>query len=112
MDITLQQIGRRLYERRKQFRMTQDELAERADVTAQTISTAELGKKAMRADTIIRVCRALDISADYLLFGHISSQDLSILSQKVSQLSPGQYRHLEDAIDSFVAIALEREDKA
>lgn len=107
MDITLQQIGRRLYERRKQLRMTQDELAERAEVTSQTISTAELGKKAMRADTIIRVCAALDISADYLLFGHISPQDLSILSQKVSQLSPNQYRHLEDAVDSFVAVALE-----
>lgn len=112
MDITLQEIGRRLYERRKQLRMTQDELAERADVTAQTISTVELGKKAMRADTIIRVCGALDISADYLLFGHISFQDLSILSQKISQLSPAQYRHLEDAIDSFIAVATEHENKA
>ena len=112
MDNTLKQIGKRLYERRKQLHMTQDELAERSNVTAQTISTAELGKKAMRADTIVRVCAALDISADYLLFGHISSQDLSILSQKVSQLSPGQYRHLEDAIDSFVAVALERENEA
>lgn len=107
MNITLQQIGRRLYERRRQLRMTQDELAERADVTAQTISTAELGKKAMRADTIVRVCAALDISADYLLFGQISPQDLSILSQKVAHLSPSQYRHLEDAIDSFVAVATE-----
>ena len=52
MDITLQQIGKRLYERRKQLRMTQDELAERVGITSQTISTAELGKKAMRADTI------------------------------------------------------------
>lgn len=112
MDATLQEVGKRLYERRKQLRMTQDELAERADVTAQTISTAELGKKAMRADTIIRVCAALKISADYLLLGEISVQDLSILSQKVSQLSPNQYRHLEDAINSFVAVALERKNKA
>lgn len=112
MNITLQEVGKRLYERRKQLRMTQEELAERADVTAQTISTAELGKKAMRADTIIRVCGALDISADYLLFGYVSTQDLSILSQKVSQLTPEQYRHLEDAIDSFVAIAMEKKNEA
>lgn len=112
MDTTLQQIGRRLYERRKQLRMTQEELAERVGITAQTISTAELGKKAMRADTIIRVCGALDISADYLLFGYVSTQDLSILSQKVSQLTPEQYRHLEDVIDSFVAIAMEKKNEA
>ena len=100
-----------LFLRKMKNNMTQEELAERVGITAQTISTAELGKKAMRADTIIRVCGALDISADYLLFGYVSTQDLSILSQKVSQLTPEQYRHLEDAIDSFVAIALEREKK-
>lgn len=112
MDITLQEVGKRLYERRKQLRMTQEELAEQVGITAQTISTAELGKKAMRADTIIRVCGALDISADYLLFGHVSTQDLSILSQKVSQLTPEQYRHLENAIDSFVAISMEKKNEA
>lgn len=112
MNITLQEVGKRLYERRKQLRMTQEELAERVGITAQTISTAKLGKKAMRADTIIRVCGALDISADYLLFGYVSTQDLSILSQKVSQLTPEQYRHLEDAIDSFVAIAMEKKNEA
>lgn len=112
MDTLLQQIGKRLYERRKQLRMTQDELAEQADVTGQTISTAELGKKAMRADTIIRVCNALNISADYLLFGTVSPQDISILSQKISRLSPEQYRHLEDAIDSFIAIVVPEETEA
>lgn len=112
MDTTLQQVGKRLYERRKQLRMTQEELAERVGITSQTISTAELGKKAMRADTIIRVCNALNVSADYLLFGNVSPQDISILSQKVSQLSPEQYRHLEDAIDSFIAIAVPEETEA
>lgn len=29
MNITLQEVGKRLYERRKQLRMTQEELAER-----------------------------------------------------------------------------------
>ena len=43
---------------------------EQANVSAQTISHAELGKKAMRADTIIGVCGVLEISADYLLFGN------------------------------------------
>lgn len=112
MNIVLHQIGKRLYKRRKQLQLTQDELAEQADVTAQTISTAELGKKAMRADTIVRVCSALDISADYLLFGTITPQDMSLLSQKISQLSPDQYRHLETVIDSFIAVATENKDEA
>ena len=42
---TLQQIGQRIYARRKQMNMTQEELAEQAKVTAQTISFAELHKE-------------------------------------------------------------------
>lgn len=112
MDTLLQQMGERISARRKQLRWTQEELAEAAGVTPQTISTAELGKKALRPANIIRICAALDISPDYLLLGRISEEDLSILSQKVSRLSPEQYRHLEDVVDSFIAVALPKGNKA
>ena len=88
MENLLKEMGKRLVERRKQLRLTQEEVAERADLTTQTISTAETGKKALRPANIISICAALDISPDYLLLGRISGEDRSILSQKVSQLSP------------------------
>lgn len=112
MDDLLHQMGERISARRKQLRWTQEELAEAAGVTPQTISTAELGKKALRPGNIINVCAALGISPDYLLLGRISEEDLSILSQKVSQLSPEQYRHLEDVVDSFIAVAIPKGNKA
>ena len=102
MDISLRQIGERLCARRQQMDMTQEQLAEKANVTAQTISYAELGKKAMRADTIASVCDALEISADYLLFGEITAKELSAFDHKISQLSPEQFRCLESIIDSFI----------
>ncbi len=103
MNTMLLEIGQRLSARRKQMDMTQEKLAEQANVTAQTISYAELGKKAMRADTIIGICEALKISADYLLFGEITSHDFSVLEQKISQLTPEQYRHLEEIINNYIA---------
>ena len=102
MDISLQQIGERLCARRQQMGMTQEQLAETANVTSQTISYAELGKKAMRADTIAGVCDALEISADYLLFGEITSKEFSALERKISQLPPEQYHCLENIVDSFI----------
>ena len=48
MDDLLNQMGKRLVARRKQLRLTQEEIAERTDLTTQTISTAETGKKALR----------------------------------------------------------------
>ena len=65
MDDLLQQIGSRILSRRKQLRMTQEELDEKAGITPQTVSSAELGKKALRPENIIRICSALDISTDY-----------------------------------------------
>ena len=89
--ILLEQMGTRIFERRKQLRLTQEELAEAAGITPQTVSTAELGKKAMRPENIIKVCSALEISTDYLLMGKVASEDKNILLEKVSQLSPQHY---------------------
>lgn len=75
MDELLHQMGERIISRRKQLRLTQEELAEAAGVTPQTISTAELGKKALRPANIIKICSALDISPDYLLLGRIGPSE-------------------------------------
>lgn len=109
-DNLLREMGNRIYDRRKQLRLTQESLAEAAGITPQTVSAAELGKKALRPENIINICSALDISPDYLLLGRISGEDRSLLIQKVSQLTPVQYHHLEDIIDSFIAVAIPTRD--
>ena len=108
MDELLREMGARIIARRKQLRLTQEELAEAAGVTPQMVSTAELGKKALRPSNIIKICAALDVSPDYLLLGRISETDHSILTQKIACLSPEQYRYLENIIDSFIAVATEK----
>lgn len=97
------EMGKRISTRRKELRLTQEELAEIAGLTTQTISTAETGTKALRPWNIVKLCSALEISADYMLFGETSDMDLCMISQKVSQLPPEQYRHLENIINSFLA---------
>lgn len=102
MNDLLHQIGTRLYTRRKQLRLTQEELAEKAGITAQTISYAELGKKALRPENIVKLCIALNISTDYLLLGKITVSDHVLFSEELSKLSPKQYRYLEDIMNSFI----------
>ena len=103
MENLLKDMGKRIFDRRKQLNMTQETLAELAHVTPQTISTAELGQKAMRPETILKVCDALHISTEYLLRGVITEADSSLLMKKISTLTPKQYRHFEDILDSFIA---------
>ncbi len=111
MENLLKQMGNRILQRRKQLRMTQEELAEKAGLMPQTISTAELGKKALRPENIIRICTALDITTDYLLLGRINEASVSLLTGKIAQLPPDKYCHLEDIIDSYMAAVLEKEQE-
>ena len=67
MEHLLTDMGLRIQELRKQRNMTQEALAERVSMTGQTISTAELGKKALRPENIVKLSRALGVSTDYLL---------------------------------------------
>ena len=74
-----------------------------------TGTLAKLGKNEyVSTEVLDKICTALDISPDYLLLGRISDTDRSILTQKIACLTPEQYRHLEDIIDSFIAVATEK----
>ena len=101
----LKDMGRRISERRKQMRLTQDELAERMEVTPQMISTAELGKKAIRPENLLKLCKALEVSADYILTGFIGEKDVALIAQKLALLSPEQFRVTEDILNSCIRLS-------
>ncbi|MDR1463743.1 MAG: helix-turn-helix domain-containing protein [Oscillospiraceae bacterium] len=101
----LKGMGKRISERRKQLRLTQDELAEKMDVTPQMISTAELGKKGIRPENLVNLCKALEVSADYILTGFIGEQDVALIAQKLSLLSPAQFRVAEEILTNCIQLA-------
>lgn len=101
----LQGIGERIMLRRKQLRMTQEELADRMDVSTQMISYAEQGRKAIRPENLIKLCSALDISADYILTGAASQQECGRIAAKLSRLDQQQLQKVETVIDCCIALA-------
>jgi hypothetical protein len=62
------------------------------------------------AESMLKICAALSISADYLLRGEILKTDTSLLQQKISTLTHSQYRFLEQIIDNFIAAIQEKEE--
>ncbi len=103
-ELFLQEVGRRIAERRKQLGMTQEMLAERGDMTPQFVSYAEAGKRAMRPENLLKLALSLGVSADYLLTGDIIDKDLLLLSEKLRQLTPEQVRIVECIIDECVRL--------
>lgn len=103
-ELCLQDIGKRIIERRKKLNLTQEALAEKADVTTQFVSYAESGKRAMRPENLMKMATALEVSADYLLTGDIVDKDLLLLAEKLRQLAPSQLRIVENVIDECNAL--------
>ena len=94
-EINLLEIGKRITERRKKLGMTQEMLAEKGDLTPQFVSYAESGKRAMRPENVIKLAKALEVSADYLL-GLEAKRELD-----TSQLSALQISHIQQIIDDI-----------
>jgi len=62
-------IGRRVRKTREHYELTREQLAERAHISPQFLVHIENGTKSMTSNTICNLARALNVSADYLLFG-------------------------------------------
>ena len=98
------EIGQRITNRRKKLGWTQEELAERGNLTPQFVSYAESGKRAMRPENLLKLASALEVSADYLLTGDIVDKDLLLLSEKLRRLSPAQLHMVENIVDECNAL--------
>ncbi len=101
-DSLLKEMGKRISERRKDMKLSQEELAELAEVSPQLLSTAERGTKALRPENLLKISIALGVSADYLLTGEIIDKDLSIISDKLKNASSSQVRSIEKIIDECI----------
>ena len=92
-------MGQRILLRRKALRMTQEELAEKIDVSTQMISNLELGKKAIRPENLAKVCEVLELSADFVLTGTNTKTAVDAVADKLIQLTPEELQMVNDMID-------------
>ncbi len=100
----LKEMGLRISARRKELGLTQEQVAEQMDVSIQMISNLELGKKAIRPENLIKLCAALQTSADFILCGRHSDAANAELARKLGCLSPEHQRIIGLLIDSLIAV--------
>ena len=98
----LHEIGKRINARRKELSLTQEQLAEKMEVSIQMISNLELGKKAIRPENLVKICDILDVSADYILRGTRSDWEILGFFQKYNSLSTSDQRLVEELTDRLL----------
>lgn len=81
-------IGERIASARMKAGLTQADIAQKLNVTAQTISAWERGVKNPKLDTIIRVCNAIGCDASEILNTVVFSTDTEMEVEEHRLLCP------------------------
>ncbi len=98
-------IGDRIKEARKKQGLTQEQLAERLDVSVEFVGQIERGLKLPSMNVFIKLIEALNVSADYLLRDSVSTGQLfgdNAIGRKIEKLTPKQRIALEALIDTYI----------
>lgn len=102
-------VGERIKELRLERKMTREELAEAAELSASFLYEIETGKKGFSAYILGNLARALDVQTDYILLGKdrtntvASLQEDGIVSQEslvfIQKMLMDAYNEIQGLID-------------
>lgn len=67
--INYKMLGIRIRQRRKSLKITQEELAERMNISVSYLSLLENGKKKPSLSCLMQLCQELNTTMDFLLLG-------------------------------------------
>jgi len=81
MVINYSLIGKRVAFRRRQLDLTQAALAEKAKLTPKYISNIETSHSIPSIESILHLCKALDVEPNYLLSGISGKKQLSKIEE-------------------------------
>ena len=103
--MTKENIGRRIREARTKRGMTQEQLAERTDITIVYLSELERGLKLPSLTVFVSIAETLHVSTDSLLRDDLESGKEYIyddLTRKLERLSPKQRIAVSEIIDAYI----------
>ena len=80
------QIGARIRRDREAMGLSREVFAEQAGMSPSFLAAIELGGSGFTTDILVKLCRTLGVSADYLLFEPLEEHDLADLTVMLSGL--------------------------
>lgn len=102
MDNTKCCIGNRIARLRKGAGLTQAQLSTMIDINEKNLSSIECGKNGIAMNTLMALCKALNVSADYILFGEAASSINSPLQKLLAELDPKQQMYAEQFVELYI----------
>ena len=99
-------IGKNIRQCRLERRLSQEQLAEQVNVSANYIGMIERGEKTPSLETFLAVANALEVNADRLLWETLKvgyQEKSNQLSQQLSALSSKDRKRILAVVDTLIA---------
>lgn len=109
--MNLKLMGRKIKEAREKKGYTQEQLAERLNLSVQHVSVIERGVKAPRLETFVHIANELDVNADYLL-EDLLSVSVQLFSNELYCMMEGISEKEKKRILEVVNVLVKTADKA
>lgn len=93
MDIDKELIGKRIRHRREIAGLSQEQLAEKLELSTNHISSMECGKSLLTTRRLLDLCNILGGTPNYYLLGEIEPATKGII-QLIQKLSPNEQETL------------------
>lgn len=97
-------IGNRIRISREKSGLTQEELAERLNLSTQFISTIERGVAGASLETVVNLCDVLNVSSEWLLRGRADTPSADVIVSKLTHLSIAQLSVVDRMIDELMTL--------
>ena len=95
------QIGEQIRIAREQAKLTQEQFAERIEVSPQYISDLERGVVGISITTLKRACIALGVTSDQILFGAVSTDRNHAITKRCDNLTDEDFSALMNIVDTY-----------
>ena len=95
-------IGKKIRKYRKERGMTQEELAEKLDLSINYVGALERAEKNLTVTNLINIANALNVTADMLLCDEIRTGykiKSSMITEKIEKLSPSDRDKIMQMLD-------------
>ncbi len=105
------QIGRRVREMREQAGYTREKMGELCNLSPRFIANVELGDATFSLESLIKVCRVLSCSSDYILFGNsIDTEAWADIIVKLQQIDLKYQEPVAKALQCMIESIIIAED--
>lgn len=95
-------VGGRIRKHREDLGYSRETFAEKAELAVSFVSRIEQGNASFTADSMRKLCYALGVSADYILFGTEAHGDLTTINAMLSGVEPDYIPLVEQLLSAYI----------